>query len=117
MSGRTASSIYCAPRSMSSVTRICTISHLAAWFQPPAMRVTWPRPAPIKRLQRTPDRAHRTCTTYFVSPRQPVGGRDNLAAQFRLLVALDGRLPGAAAFFAPDQRQLGASLGVLLLHE
>src|SRR5262245_34160333 len=46
-----------------------------------------------------------------------IGGRANLDPQFRLLVALDGGLSGAAAFFAPDQRQLGADFGVLFLHE
>src|SRR5215510_774885 len=46
-----------------------------------------------------------------------IGGRPNLDPQFRLFVALDSGLSGAAAFFAPDQRQLGANLGVLFIHE
>src|SRR5262245_60520421 len=65
MSGRTASSISCAPRSVSSVTRICITSRLVAWFQPPAMRVTWHSRALNKRRRRTPD------SVIFGHPQKP----------------------------------------------
>src|SRR5262249_34462934 len=44
-----------------------------------------------------------------------VGGRADLNPQFQLFVALDGGLLGAAAFFAPHQRQLSANFAVLLI--